>query len=295
MTTVDYRPPRPGRVGRGILFMCAAVVLFACMNALVKLLSNQYDAVQLVWARILSHFVFILLIFVPRSRFAVLRTKRPGTQLIRSTLQLCSTACFFSALHYVPLAEAISISFLTPLIVTLLAAHMLGEAISARRLVTILVGLCGVLIVIRPGSEVFQWASLLILVSAFFYASYQVLTRRVAPVDAPETSAFYSALVGTLVTSLAVPFFWRTPDSAFDIAVMASLGVLGGLGHYLVARALFNAPANIASPFQYFQLVVGVILGYLMFGDVPTMYTWIGSAVIVASGLYIGWNESRKT
>lgn len=295
MTTVDYRPPRPGRVGRGILFMCAAVVLFACMNALVKLLSNQYDAVQLVWARILSHFVFILLIFVPRSRFAVLRTKRPGTQLIRSTLQLCSTACFFSALHYVPLAEAISISFLTPLIVTLLAAHMLGEAISARRLVTILVGLCGVLIVIRPGSEVFQWASLLILVSAFFYASYQVLTRRVAPVDAPETSAFYSALVGTLVTSLAVPFFWRTPDSAFDIAVMASLGVLGGLGHYLVARALFNAPANIASPFQYFQLVVGVILGYLMFGDVPTMYTWIGSAVIVASGLYIGWSESRKT
>ena len=106
--------------------MCGAVVLFAFMNALVKLLSNQYDAVQLVWARILSHFVFILLIFVPRSRLAVLRTVRPGTQLMRSTLQLCSTACFFFALHYVALAEAISISFLTPLIVTLLAARMLG-------------------------------------------------------------------------------------------------------------------------------------------------------------------------
>ncbi len=274
--------------------MCAAVVLFAFMNALVKLLSNHYDAVQLVWARILSHFVFILLIFVPRSRFAVLHTKRPGTQLARSTLQLCSTACFFSALHYVPLAEAISISFLTPLIVTLLAARMLGEAISAPRLVAILVGLAGVLVVIRPGSDVFQWASLLILCSAFFYASYQVLTRRVASVDTPETSAFYSALVGTIVTSFAVPFFWHTPDSAFDIAVLASLGVLGGLGHYFVARALFNAPANIASPFQYFQLVVGVILGYLMFGDVPTMYTWIGSSIIVASGLYIGWSESRK-
>ena len=101
-------------------------------------------------------------------------------------------------------------------------------------------------------------------------------------------------MVGSIVISLAVPFFWRTPDSAFDIALLASLGILGGTGHYLVARALFNAPANIASPFQYFQLAAGVILGCLVFGDVPSFYTWIGSAIIVASGLYIGWSESKR-
>ena len=294
MSTVDFRAPRPGRVKRGILFMCAAVVLFAFMNAFVKLLSSTYEPVQLVWARTLAHFIFILLIFMPRSGFAVMRTARPGTQFMRSVIQVCSTACFFTALRFIPLAEAISISFLAPLIVTLLATRMLGERISVPRLIAILVGLCGVLIVIRPGSDVFHWASLLILGSAFFYANYQILTRRVASVDKSETSAFYSAVVGSVVTSLAVPFFWRTPDSVFDIALLASLGVLGGTGHYLVARALFNAPANIASPFQYFQLVAGVILGYLIFGDVPSFYTWIGSAIIVASGLYIGWSESKR-
>jgi drug/metabolite transporter (DMT)-like permease len=275
--------------------MCAAVVLFAFMNACVKLLSKSYDPVQLVWARTFAHFVFILLVFMPQSGFAILKTARPGTQLTRSVIQVCSTACFFTALGFIPLAEAISISFLAPLIVTLLATRMLGEKISVPRLIAILVGLCGVLIVIRPGSDVFHWASLLILASTFFYANYQILTRRVASVDKPETSTFYSALVGSIVTSLAVPFFWHTPDSAFDVVLLASLGVLGGLGHYLVARALFNAPANIASPFQYFQLVVGVILGYLFFGDIPSAYTWMGSSIIVASGIYIGWSESRRS
>jgi drug/metabolite transporter (DMT)-like permease len=178
--------------------------------------------------------------------------------------------------------------------VTLLAIPMLGERVTPSRTFAVFAGFVGVLIVMRPGSEVFRWASLLILGSALCYAIYQVLTRRVAQADSPETSAVYSALLGTVLATLAVPLFWTTPERIFDVLVLSSLGILGGLGHYFVARAMLNAPANIVSPFQYFQLIGAVVLGYLLFGDLPTVYTWIGAAIIVGSGLFMGWNESRR-
>lgn len=193
-----------------------------------------------------------------------------------------------------PLAKAASISFTAPLIVTILAVPLLGERIGLHRLLAVLVGLAGVLIVIRPGSEVFQWASLLILCSAACYGLYQILTRQVAGHDTPETSVVYSALVGTVMTTLAVPFFWTTPASFHDIAILSSLGIFGGLGHYCVARAMTYGPANVLSPFQYFQMIGSVIVGFLMFSEVPDVFTWLGAAVIIASGLFIGWLESRR-
>lgn len=291
MSTVS----RANRIARGIGFMCAGVVLFACMNALVKLMGPHFSSPQLVWARTLSHLLFILALFMPRVGFAVFRTRQPGTQFLRSLLQIASTLLFFSALRFVPLAEATSISFLAPVLVTLLAAKMLGEPIRPSRLVVVFAGFAGVLIVVRPGSDVFQWASLLILGSATCYATYQVLTRRVTGTDSAEASAVYSALVGSVVMSLVVPYFWSDPTSAWQVVGLVTLGVLGGLGHYCVACALYNAPANIVSPFQYLQLVGAVILGYLLFDAVPTVYTGIGAVLIIASGLYLGWSETQRS
>lgn len=285
---------RTNRIARGILFMCAAAALFALMNAMVKVLSPQLSALQIVWARTLGHLIFIAALFIPKHGFAILRSQRPGTQFYRSLLQVASTLLYFSALAYLSLAEATAIGFLAPLIVTLLAAPMLGEKILPARLAVVLLGFVGVLIIVRPGSDVFQWASLLILASATCYATYQVLTRRVSGSDPAETSAIYSALLGSVLTSIAVPFVWTDPASLTQIAMLLALGVLGGLGHYCVACSVFNAPANIVSPFQYLQLFGAVVLGYWWFDSVPSVYTWAGAAIIIASGLFLGWSETRR-
>lgn len=275
----------------GILFMCTAASLFPMMNGLAKLMSQDYSSAQVVWARTLSHLVFMLLLFAPKAGARIFRTRRPGLQFVRSCMLIGSTFFYFTALKYVPVAQAASISFTAPLIVVLLAGPMLGEKITPNRLAAVLVAFAGVLVVIRPGAAVFHWASLLILGTATCYAIYQILTRKVANRDPPETSAVYSALLGSLLMSLVVPFAWRTPDSVVDTLLLTSLGILGGLGHYCVARAMTYAPANFVSPFQYWQMIGSVTVGYLLFSEIPDRYTWIGASLIIGAGIYIGLRE----
>jgi drug/metabolite transporter (DMT)-like permease len=272
----------------GILFMCLAGSFFPAMNGLAKLMSQDYSSEQVVWARTLSHLIFVLALFMPKHGLGIVRTRRPGVQFFRSCMLISSTFLFFSALRYVPIAQAASISFTAPLIVVILAGPMLGEKVTTSRVMAVIAGFVGVLVVIRPGAAVFHWASLLIVASAGCFAVYQVLTRRVAGFDSPETSVVYSALVGSVLMSIVVPFSWRTPEAWNDVLLLASLGVLGGLGHYCVARALIHAPANFLSPFQYWQMVGSVAVGYLLFAEVPDAFTWLGAALIIAAGLYVG-------
>jgi len=272
----------------GILFMCLASSFFPVMNGLAKLMSQTYSSEQVVWARTLSHLIFVLALFVPQYGWRILRTRRPGVQFFRSCMLIASTFLFFTAIKFVPIAQATSVSFTTPLIVVILAGPMLGEKVTLARVMAVILGFIGVLVVIRPGADVFQWASLLIVGSSTCYAMYQVLTRRVAGFDAPETSVVYSALLGSVLMSAVVPFSWKTPGSLNDVLLLGSLGVLGGLGHYCVARAMTCAPANFLSPFQYWQMVGSVAVGYLMFAEVPDSYVWLGTALIIAAGLYVG-------
>jgi drug/metabolite transporter (DMT)-like permease len=281
------------RIAIGILFMCGAGALFPIMNGLVKELSAGYDSRQIVWARTLGHLIFVLILFAPRRGFAILKSVKLPWQIGRSLLLLGSTMLFFSAVRDIPLAKAASISFTAPLIVTLLALPILGERIGIVRLLAVMAGFIGVLVVIRPGSELFQWASLMIVASAACYALYQIFTRKVAGFDPPETSVVYSALIGTLIMTAVVPFVWTTPARWQDTLIMASLGVFGGVGHYCVARSMTYAPASIVSPFQYFPMIGSVVVGYLMQGHLPDAYTWLGAAIIIGSGLYIGWTETR--
>ena len=273
----------------GIFFMLVACALFPIMNSLVKLLTGTYSFQEVVWVRLFAHLVLISVVFLPRRGFALLRTRAPVQQLFCSLGLLGATVFFFSSARYVGVTEAIAISFISPLAVTFLAWPLLGERITLVRLASVVIGFAGVLIVIRPGSSVFQWASLMIVGSAVSYAIYQIIVRRVATVDSPATTAFYSALGCTLVTSVFVPFNWKTPDNWQDIAMMCSLGFFGGFGHYCVARAFSYAPANLIAPLNYTQMIGSVVVGYLMFAEIPDFYTWIGSAVIIAAGLLVGW------
>jgi drug/metabolite transporter (DMT)-like permease len=286
-------PSRLSRPLLGVLLMCTACALFPVMNGLVKLLAATYDAQQIVWFRITSHLVLVAAVFMPRMGLDLLRTRRIGTQFVSSVMMLLSTLFFFSAVKYVPVAEAISITFVAPLAVVLLAWPMLGERITWYRLAAVVVGFTGVLIVIRPGSAVFQWASVLLLSSAICYAVYQILIRRLAGTDQPATSIFYSVLLGAVLMSLWLPLTWKTPNNWGDWALLCSLGAFGALGHYCVAKAMTYASANFVAPFNYTQMIGSVIVGYLMFAEVPDFYTWLGTAVIVVAGLMVGW-QVRK-
>ena len=277
----------------GILFICLAGLLFPMMNGAAKTLGAEYSSLQVSWARAFGHVVFMLAAFLPRHGLGLLRTRRPGLQLARSTTLFCSNLCFFFAVTFIPIAKAAAISMTAPLIVALLAWPMLGERTTLSRVAALGVGFAGVLIVIRPGTTVFHWASLFVLASATCYGLYQILTRTIAAADPPETSTIYSSVVGAFGILLALPFVWETPRSLFDAALFCSLGVLGALGHYCVARALGYAPASVVSPFQYFQLLGSVAVGWLVFGDLPDALTWAGAAVIVLSGLFIGWSQTR--
>jgi drug/metabolite transporter (DMT)-like permease len=286
-------PDRVFRPWLGIFFMCGACALFPVQNAVVKLLTGLYPYQEVVWVRLATHLALMCIVFLPRRGLRLMRTRAPVQQMICSAGLLGATVFFFSAAKSVGVTEAIAISFVAPLAVTFLAWPLLGERVTLIRLASVVIGFAGVMIVIRPGSSVFQWSSLLIVGSAISYAVYQIIVRRVAAVDSPATTAFYSALGCTIVTSFFVPFYWKTPDNWRDVTLMLSLGVSGGFGHYCVARAFSYAPANLIAPLNYTQMIGSVVIGYLMFAEVPDFYTWLGSAVIIAAGLLVGW-QGRK-
>ena len=282
------------RILLGIIFMCLSGLLFPNMSSFAKLLGAEYSSLQVSWARAFGHILFLLAAFPPRYGLRVLRTRRPGVQFLRSAMLFTSNLCHFFAITFIPIAKAAAISLTGPLIVALLAWPMLGERTTPGRVAALGFGFVGVLIVIRPGTALFHWASLLVVLSACCYAMYQILTRRVAGVDSPETSALFSSVVGAFGMLLVLPFVWQTPQGWADIAMFCGMGVLGATGHYCVAKALGYAPANIISPFQYFQLIGSVLVGWFIFGDWPDAGVWIGAAVIMAAGLWIGWSQTRK-
>jgi drug/metabolite transporter (DMT)-like permease len=285
--------PRP-RVLLAILFVLGAGSVFCVMTGIAKILGAHYSSFQVSWARAFGHVVFMLCAFLPRNGIRLLRTRRPALQLCRSALLYGSNLAYFFAITFMPLADAAAVNQTAPLIVAVLAWPMLRERTTLPMALAAIGGFVGVLIIIRPGTAVFHAASLAVLFSALCYAMYQILTRKVAPFDSAATSTVYSSMVGAFVMLLVMPFVWKTPQTARDVLFFCSMGVLGALGHYCVARALTYAPVNIVSPFLYTQLLGSVLVGYLFFGDIPDLFSWLGGVVIVGCGLSLGWSQTRR-
>ncbi len=274
--------------------MCLAGLIFPFMTGTAKILGAEYSSLQVSWARAFGHVLIMLAFFLPRRGLRLFHTRRPLLQLCRSGTMFTSNLCFFFAVTHIPLAKAAAVSLAAPLIVALLAWPLLRERTTPARVLASAVGFIGVLVVIRPGGALFHWASLFVLASALCYALYQILTRKLAGVDTPETSNLYGSAVGAFGMLLVVPFVWQTPANWADALMFVSLGVLGCAGHFLVVLAMGRAPANIVSPFQYFQLLGSVGIGWLFFADLPDAMTWLGAAIIVAAGLFIGWDQTRR-
>jgi drug/metabolite transporter (DMT)-like permease len=159
--------------------------------------------------------------------------------------------------------------------------------------VALAAGLAGVLIIIRPGGGVFTPAALLPLLTAVSFAAYQLLTRKLAGVDSTMTTLFYSAVVGAVLLAPGLPFYWRAPETAFHAALIAALGVLASVGHFVLIRAFEHAPPSVLAPFVYSQLVAVLALGYLVFGDFPDGWSLLGMAIIVLAGAWIAARQAR--
>ena len=279
----------------GALFLVMSNGLTATVDAAAKYMSPSLHGVQVVWGYSLA--ITVLVLGYAAVRREPLRrafsTRRPLLQIGRGAMLFVTISMLFVALAHLPLADVIAISFAAPLIITLLAVPLLSERVGAHRIAAVVAGLAGVAIVMRPGAGVFEWAALLALASALFFSFFQITTRVLAATEAPFTTLLYTG-IGTLAcSSVAVPFFWA-PISTFEIGVFAVIGALGVGAHVCMIRAYAFTQASFLAPFNYAKLLWAVALGYLVFAEVPQLNVIAGSAVIVASGLYVLYRERAR-
>jgi drug/metabolite transporter (DMT)-like permease len=285
--------PRYPHALRGIALMVAAVSTFTCLDTTSKYLAQHYPVPAIVWARYVVHMALMALVLGPRMGAGLLRTTNLRLQLIRGVVLAASSLVFLSALKLMPLAEAAAIAFMTPIIIAVLAGPVLGERVERRTWIALAGGFIGVLLIVRPGGGLFTPAALLPLASAFLMALYQMMTSKLAGRDAALTTLFYPALIGSVLVPLVFPHELMLPSTAWHAALFVLIGVLGGLGHFLLIRAHDYAPSSMLSPFMYAQLLTALVLGWIVFRQLPDAVAFAGMAAIAASGLLLILDHRR--
>lgn len=278
---------------KGIGLMCLALACFSVLDATAKYISTvaAVPVTQVTWLRFLSQFLLIVAIFGVVSVPRLLRSAKVGHQVARSFLMLGSTIFNFLALRHLRLDQTQTINFLAPLTVALLAGPFLGEWVGWRRFLAIIVGFGGILVVIRPGQAPLEPALILSLGGMVCYALFMLSTRYLSRFDPPEVTIFYSMLAGTYFMAPFAIVDWVWPGDVRTWLLLISLGVSGGLGHYIFIHAYRHAPASTLAPFIYIGLVTHTALGYLVFGQLPDAWTLAGAGIVIASGVYLVHRE----
>jgi len=246
-----------------------------------------------VWLRFVMHAVIAGAVLLPVRGWSLIKTSHLRWHLVRALMFMAMTGVNFWALQYLQLTVTASIFFAVPILIALASASVLGEKLDAGRWVAILAGFAGVLVIVRPWGAEFHPAMLASVANAVMYAAFLMMTRRLAAYDSPETIQYLPAVgaaIGLAPFALAA---WQSPVGWLEWTVACLLGVLGGLGHYLLALAHRYAPSSVIAPFLYQQVIYMALFGYLVFGDVPSPALWVGSGVVIASGLYLFARERR--
>ena len=279
-----------------IALMCAAVTIFATLDAAAKYLVDvrAVPVAEVVWVRFLGHLLLTIAVLGPLSIKRMTTTSKPVHQLVRSALVAATTAFNFLGVKYLQLDQTVTIFFLTPLLVAALAGPILGEWIGWRRLLAIMTGFFGVLIVTRPGFGGIHWAVIYSLGAMACYAFYNIHTRYLAGHDSLQVNLFYTPIAGTVFAAPFALAVWQWPQDWLTWALLIWLGFTGALGHGLLILSFKYAPAPVVAPFIYVGLISMSVLGYIIFDDIPTLWTLSGGAVVVASGLYLLYRERHS-
>ncbi|MCR9219765.1 MAG: DMT family transporter [Alphaproteobacteria bacterium] len=285
------RAPQQDNPTLGIALVLGAMLIFATQDAVTKHLAQSYSTAQILWVRFVFYAAFALLYSLRKKPLSqCLKSERPRLQIFRSLLILVEIGTFVVAIRVLSLAEIHSLMATFPLIVTAFSALFLKETVGIRRWAAVLVGFLGVLVILRPGVEALQPGALVALAAAAMFAGYTVLTRVVARHDDSETSLVYMAVIGAVATTAVGPFFW-TPPTLADWGWLLLLSCTAATGHMLLIKALEAAPASTLQPFNYTLLVFATVIGYLVFDNLPDLWTVVGAGIVVASGLYTIYRE----
>lgn len=284
----------PHPLARALPLFLLAGFLLTSLDTTAKYLIREHSLFLIVWARYAGQMLLVTPIVHHRAGRNFWRTKNLGMQLLRSAFLLAATICFFAGLKYLPLAEASAITFLAPIIIVLLSQPLLAEKPTRARWSAAITGFIGILVLLRPGSSILHPAVLLLIGTAFCNAMYQLLTRKL-PGDGLYTTLFYSALVGAVALTLALPWgFDGAPLDGRSIALLLLLGLFAGVAHWLLIAAFMLAPASLLTPFSYLQMLWATLLGYVVFGQLPDRWSGVGMAIILGSGVMLAIMERRR-
>ena len=286
------RGARHGNAARGIAFMVLAVGLFAVMDAMVKWLGAGYPTMEIVFFRSLFAFVPLSFFVFRHGLIEALSIRDWKGHVLRSIAGLLAMTTIFYGFSQLPLAEVIAITFAAPVFVTALSVPLLGESVGPRRWTAVLVGFLGVLIMVQPGSGVFDPVAALVLLGTLFYALAMILVRKLARTETNTAIVFYFTLTCTLVSAAFLPFQWVTPSWP-DLGLLMAVGIVGGLAQITVTLAFRYADVAVVMPFEYTAMIWAVALGFVIWGEIPGLNIWVGVTIVMASGLYILFREAN--
>lgn len=287
-------PDTTSKVGFGIACAVAGLFGMSVMDACAKLLGEGYAVSQIILARNgIGALAVLIFVLAARRNLGILRPQRIGLLMLRTIFSLAAGFLFFTGLRYLPLADAFAIAFTAPLFITALSVPLLGEDVGIRRWLAVIVGFAGVLVVIQPGTSSFRLEALLPLGAALTYALTMLVSRKMTRHMTTSSIMFWSSLGSALAALTLMPNQWQTPGLA-DLGLFLFMALIGTLGMSLITQGYRFAPAAVIAPFDYSALLWAVILGWLLWGDLPGPNVWMGSAILVASGLYILHRETRR-
>jgi len=277
---------------RGVAYMALAGLLVSVMHVLVRDIAQDINPIEIAFFRNVTGFV-MLAPFLLRQDRALWKSKQPKLQLIRAIIGSIALMSWFTCLGMLPVADATAISFVTVLYITIGAALFLGEKVGIRRWSAIIVGFIGTLIIVRPGSAVFGAGAIVALVSTMFWAAAMLCVKVLTRTDSSVTMVFYANVYFTIFSFVPALFFWTWPTLE-QCALMVVVGVMATCGHLCMAQALKSADATVVAPVDYTRMLWAAGVGYLVFGEFPDVWTWVGGTVIFISTVYITYRESRR-
>ncbi len=279
----------------GMLFALAALACFATLDTSAKVASLTLPVLLGLWFRYIFQAVITTAVMLPRRGLAIFHTRRPRAHVLRGVLLLVTSLLTFLSVSYMPIGEFTAIAMIAPLVVTLLAASLLGERVSGKRWALVAGGFVGTLIIIRPGGGLFNWYILLPLAQVATHSAFQILTSRMVQTEDGVTMHVYTGWVGAILASLALPFVWVTPQTLHEWTALVLMGLMGTIGHSLLIMAYRRAPAAALTPLLYVQIAFAMLAGWLVFRHVPDGWSLVGMMLIAGCGAASAWLAVRES
>jgi drug/metabolite transporter (DMT)-like permease len=278
----------------GMLLALAALACFATLDTSAKIVALTLPVLLGLWFRYIFQAVFTTVVMLPQRGRAIFHTRHPGLHVLRGALLAVTSLLTFLSVKYMPVGEFTAIALIAPLVVMLLAAHLLGERVSRLRWTLAVGGFAGTLIIIRPGGDLFGWHVLLPLAQVATHSAFQILTSKMVQTEDAVTMHFYTGWVGALLASLALPFIWVTPQTSPEWVALLLMGLMGTIGHFMLIQAYRRAPASTLMPLMYVQIAFAMFAGWIVFGHFADGWGLLGMLLIAACGAASAWLALRE-